>query len=127
MRTDFVRVTWKPPLRPNGAIVSYEVQHKVKDSKDDFAVVAQPRSGPDVRSADVSGLIGNRYYIFRVYAKTRLGRGIPAEELVFTSPNRRKWNFINAGILIGLVWVKYCTVQVESRTLMSVCHPFVNS
>lgn len=89
VRTDYVQVTWQPPLRPNGAIVSYEVQHKVKDTSDDFAVVVQPRAGPQFRSADVTGLIGNRYYVFRIYAKTRLGRGIPAEELVYTSPNRR--------------------------------------
>ena len=93
VRTDFVRVTWLPPLRPNGAIVSYEIQHKVKDSTDDFAVVNQPRTGPQIRSADVTGLIGNRYYVFRIYAKTRLGRGIPAEELVYTSADRRKYHF----------------------------------
>ena len=90
VRTDFVRVTWEPPLRPNGAIVSYEVQHKVKDTSDDFVVAHQPTRGPEIRSADVNGLIGNRYYVFRIYAKTRLGRGIPAEELVYTSANRRK-------------------------------------
>ncbi|XP_065066493.1 protein sidekick-2-like isoform X2 [Rhopilema esculentum] len=89
VRTDFVQVTWLPPLRPNGAIVSYEVQHKLKDTTGDYNIVYQPRVGPNILSADVNGLIGNRYYVFRVYAKTRLGRGNPAEEIVFTTPNRQ--------------------------------------
>ena len=106
VRTDFVRVTWLPPLRPNGAIVSYEVRHKVQGTSDDFAVVNQPRNGPDIRSADVDGLIGNRYYVFRVYAKTRLGRGVPAEELVFTSPNRRECQSDSKCIRVAFILIR---------------------
>ena len=90
VRTDFVRVTWKLPLRPNGAIIGYMVQYKLKDTTDQFYTVPLPVA-PSVRSADVIGLIGNRYYIFRVTAKTGRGSGEPAEEIVLTTENRREW------------------------------------
>eukprot|EP00794_Sanderia_malayensis_P008937 gene8937-9890_t len=88
VRVDFVKVTWQPPFHPNGAIQRYEVAYKLKGTSDAWQDVVQPRYGPDVLTADVSGLAGNRHYLFRVYARTSLGRGTPAEETVITTTNR---------------------------------------
>ncbi len=91
VRVDFVKITWQPPLHPNGAIQRYEVAYKLKGTTDNWVDVIQPRYGPDILYADVHGLAGNRYYLFRVYARTGLGRGTPAEETVITTPNRREF------------------------------------
>ena len=93
MRLDFVTVKWLPPLHPNGAIERYEVAYKFQGTSDNWKDVIQPRYGPNVLTADVQGLAGNRYYLFRVYARTKKGRGTPAEEIVKTTPNRRKKYF----------------------------------
>ena len=93
VRVDFLSITWLPPLYPNGAILSYEVSYKLKDTTNNWIVVQQPRVGPDVLTADVQGLAGDRYYLFRVASRTRLGKGDAAVEIVKTTPNRRGYSY----------------------------------
>ncbi|KAL8567567.1 hypothetical protein ACOMHN_054381 [Nucella lapillus] len=81
-----VTVVWSAPSEPNGILTAYKVSYR---KRDDSAAQSESELGPNVYEyAVVDALQREKYYIFTVTAKTRLGWGESASVPVLTMLDR---------------------------------------
>ncbi|XP_052901229.1 protein sidekick isoform X2 [Anopheles moucheti] len=80
------RIIWDVPEEPNGEILAYRVTYLLNGSQNLNFTQEFP---PSDRTFRATQLLAERYYLFSVTAKTRLGWGKTAAALVYTTNNRQ--------------------------------------
>ncbi|XP_043206047.1 protein sidekick-like, partial [Amphibalanus amphitrite] len=83
----FARVIWDEPAEPNGLLLGYKVTYHPADSTDINITHELP---PESRTYTAAGLQPERSYQFSVSARSRLGWGLVAKALVYTTSNRER-------------------------------------
>ena len=91
------KVVWEPPTQPNGILTGFLVLYKEKNGNIQGNSSELPVAQ---REYTVATLQREKYYTFKVKAKTRLGWGQPKEVLVYTIINRSKCRYISNFSLI---------------------------
>ncbi|OWA50313.1 Protein sidekick [Hypsibius exemplaris] len=83
-----VRITWEPPLRPNGVILGYRISYKEDGTVDDLGSVFLPANA---RSFLAAGVFAERSrYYFTLSANTSVGWGGSLEMPVKVVGNRER-------------------------------------
>ncbi|XP_047144342.1 protein sidekick-1 isoform X1 [Hydra vulgaris] len=83
----YAQLTWEEPLRPNGVIIAYEVRYCQTADENKWITYQRDKELPP-RTAQISGLVYNSYYIFEIKARTAVGWGEPAIEKVLITSER---------------------------------------
>ncbi|KAK0160324.1 hypothetical protein PV328_007750 [Microctonus aethiopoides] len=81
------RIIWDTPEDPNGEILAYKVTYYLNSSQE--RQYSQEKKASD-RTFTANGLESEKYYMFSVTAKTRLGWGKTAFAMVLTTNNRER-------------------------------------
>ncbi|XP_034937975.1 protein sidekick isoform X2 [Chelonus insularis] len=81
------RIIWDTPEDPNGEILAYKVMYHLNSSQERQYSKEEEASA---RTFTATGLEPEKYYMFSVTARTKLGWGKTAFALVLTTNNREK-------------------------------------
>uniref|UniRef100_A0A673LNL3 Immunoglobulin superfamily DCC subclass member 4-like n=1 Tax=Sinocyclocheilus rhinocerous TaxID=307959 RepID=A0A673LNL3_9TELE len=110
-----VLVSWRPPLEPNGVILTYWILYTGNMSHPDHLWINLTHDG-SVTSAEVQGLMSGTRYYFKMGACTEVGVGpySPVKD-VYTPPKKY-------GVY---VYVKVFTLFVECMVFLRVCTRFI--
>ncbi|XP_053348207.1 immunoglobulin superfamily DCC subclass member 4 isoform X2 [Clarias gariepinus] len=108
-----VLVSWRPPLEPNGIIISYQMLYSGNLSQPDYLWTNQSHNG-SVSSTEVLGLLSGTRYYFKMGACTEVGVGpfSPIKD-VHTPPMKHELDIravtgIIAGVCLGLLCILVC-------------------
>ncbi|XP_054626764.1 immunoglobulin superfamily DCC subclass member 4 isoform X1 [Dunckerocampus dactyliophorus] len=108
-----VLVSWRPPLEPNGVIVSYRILYSGNFSlpEDLWKNLSQEGS---ITSVVVRGLSSDSHYFFRLVASTEVGPGpYSLAKDVHTPPHQYELDIhavtgIIVGVCLGLICILLC-------------------
>ena len=88
------KVVWAPPEEKNGIITGYKVAYREKAVPPSQAIV-DSRLDSSKRDYSVLNLQKQRYYVFSLTARTKLGWGATVDVEVRTEVNRSEWPIIS--------------------------------
>ncbi|KAM7406384.1 hypothetical protein PAMP_000763 [Pampus punctatissimus] len=108
-----VLVSWRPPLEPNGIIVSYRILYSGNLSQPDYLWKNLSQDG-SITSVEVQGLSSDNHYFFKLGASTEVGPGpySPVKD-VHTPPQQYELDIhavtgIIVGVCLGLICILLC-------------------
>ncbi|KAI2662645.1 Immunoglobulin superfamily DCC subclass member 4 [Labeo rohita] len=108
-----VLVSWRPPLEPNGVILTYWILYTGNISHPDHLWINLTHDG-SVTNAEVLGLMSGTRYYFKMGACTELGVGpySPVKD-VYTPPKKYELDIhavtgIIVGVCLGLLCILLC-------------------
>uniref|UniRef100_A0A9J8ABZ4 Immunoglobulin superfamily DCC subclass member 4 n=1 Tax=Cyprinus carpio carpio TaxID=630221 RepID=A0A9J8ABZ4_CYPCA len=108
-----VLVIWRPPLEPNGVILTYWILYTGNISHPDHLWINLTHDG-SVNSAEVQGLMSGTHYYFKMGACTEIGVGpySPVKD-VYTPPKKYELDIhavtgIIVGVCLGLLCILLC-------------------
>ncbi|XP_030622789.1 immunoglobulin superfamily DCC subclass member 4 [Chanos chanos] len=108
-----VLVSWRPPLEPNGIIVSYRMLYSGNISQPDHLWTNLSHDG-SITSVEVQGLMSETRYFFKMGACTEVGLGpfSPIKD-VHTPPKKYELDVhavtgIIVGVCLGLLCILLC-------------------
>ncbi|XP_051756905.1 immunoglobulin superfamily DCC subclass member 4 isoform X2 [Ctenopharyngodon idella] len=108
-----VLVSWRPPLEPNGVILTYWILYTGNISHPDHLWINLTHDG-SVRNAEVQGLMSGTRYYFKMGACTEMGVGpySPVKD-VYTPPKKYELDIhavtgIIVGVCLGLLCILFC-------------------
>ncbi|XP_054588596.1 immunoglobulin superfamily DCC subclass member 4 isoform X1 [Nothobranchius furzeri] len=108
-----VLVSWRPPLEPNGIIVSYRILYSIKLSEPEHLWKNLSEDG-GVRSVAVRGLSSGTRYFFKLGASTEVGPGpfSPVKDVQTPLPKYeldiQAVTGIIFGVCLGLICILLC-------------------
>ncbi|KAM4744305.1 immunoglobulin superfamily DCC subclass member 4 isoform 2-T2 [Anableps anableps] len=116
-----VLVSWRPPLEPNGIIISYRILYTVNLSEPEHQWRNLSEDG-GVVSTEVHGLSGGTRYFFKVGASTKVGPGpfSPVVDVQTPLPMYELDIHAVTGIIVGVCLGLICI-------LLCMCFNFRNS
>ncbi|KAM4596581.1 immunoglobulin superfamily DCC subclass member 4 [Fundulus diaphanus] len=116
-----VLVSWRPPLEPNGLVISYRILYTVNLSEPEHQWRNLSEDG-GIFSAEVHGLSGGTQYFFKVGASTKVGPGPFSAVMDVWTPLLTYELDIHAvtGIIVGVCLGLICI-------LLCMCFSFQNS
>ncbi|KAM3876639.1 immunoglobulin superfamily DCC subclass member 4 [Diretmus argenteus] len=108
-----VLVSWRPPLEPNGIIVSYRILYSGNVSQPEHLWTNLSQDGI-ITSVEVQGLSSGTRYFFKMGASTEVGQGpySPVKD-VHTPPQKYELDIhavtgIIVGVCMGLLCILFC-------------------
>nr|XP_002662886.2 immunoglobulin superfamily DCC subclass member 4 [Danio rerio] len=108
-----VLVSWRPPLEPNGVVLTYWILYTPNISHPDYQWTNLTHDGY-VTSAEVPGLMSGTRYYFKMGACTEVGVGpySPVKD-VYTPPKKYELDIhavtgIIVGVCLGLLCILLC-------------------
>ncbi|XP_029986812.1 immunoglobulin superfamily DCC subclass member 4 [Sphaeramia orbicularis] len=108
-----VLVSWRPPLEPNGIIISYKILYSSNISQPDHLWNNLSQDG-SITSVEVQGLSSGTHYFFKLGASTEVGSGpyslvkdvhIPTQKSELDIPTVTG---IIVGVCLGLICILLC-------------------
>ncbi|CAB1339530.1 unnamed protein product, partial [Coregonus sp. 'balchen'] len=108
-----VLVNWRPPVEPNGVIISYRIIYTINLSQPEHLWNNLSQDGT-IMSAEVTGLSSGSQYFFKMGASTEVGVGpySPVKD-VHTPPKKYELDIhavtgIIVGVCLGLLSILLC-------------------
>ncbi|XP_056135262.1 immunoglobulin superfamily DCC subclass member 4 [Lampris incognitus] len=108
-----VLVSWRPPLEPNGIIISYRILYSGNLSQPDQLWASLSQDGT-ITSTEIQGLASGTRYFFKMGASTEVGQGpySPIKD-VHTPPQKYELDIhavtgIIVGVCLGLLCILLC-------------------
>ncbi|XP_050933110.1 immunoglobulin superfamily DCC subclass member 4 isoform X2 [Lates calcarifer] len=108
-----VLVSWRPPLEPNGIIISYMILYSGNLSQPEHLWKNLSQDG-SITSVEVQGLSSGTHYFFKLGASTEVGPGpySPVKD-VHTPPQKYELDIhavtgIIVGVCLGLICILLC-------------------
>uniref|UniRef100_A0A3B3U922 Immunoglobulin superfamily DCC subclass member 4 n=1 Tax=Poecilia latipinna TaxID=48699 RepID=A0A3B3U922_9TELE len=121
LNSSSVLVSWRPPLEPNGIIVSYRILYTVNlsEPEDEWRNLSEDGG---IFSVEVRGLSGGTRYFFKVGASTKVGSGpfSPVVDIQTPLPTYELDIHAVTGIIVGVCLGLICI-------LLCMCFSFRNS
>ncbi|XP_017159621.1 immunoglobulin superfamily DCC subclass member 4 isoform X3 [Poecilia reticulata] len=121
LNSSSVLVSWRPPLEPNGIIVSYRILYTVNlsEPEDEWRNLSEDGG---IFSMEVHGLSGGTLYFFKVGASTKVGSGpfSPVMDVQTPLPTYELDIHAVTGIIVGVCLGLICI-------LLCMCFSFRNS
>ncbi|XP_043953757.1 immunoglobulin superfamily DCC subclass member 4 isoform X1 [Gambusia affinis] len=121
LNSSSVLVSWRPPLEPNGIIVSYKILYTVNlsEPEDEWRNLSE---GGGIFSVEVHGLSGGTRYFLKVGASTKVGSGpfSPVMDVQTPLPTYELDVHAVTGIIVGVCLGLICI-------LLCMCFSFRNS
>ncbi|XP_017279135.1 immunoglobulin superfamily DCC subclass member 4 [Kryptolebias marmoratus] len=116
-----VLVSWRPPLEPNGIIISYRILYSVNLSEPEHMWKNLSEDGV-MTSVEVHGLTGGTRYFFKLGASTEVGAGpfSPVKDVETPLPKYELDIHAVTGIIVGVCLGLICI-------LLCMCFSFRNS
>ncbi|XP_027871242.1 immunoglobulin superfamily DCC subclass member 4 isoform X1 [Xiphophorus couchianus] len=113
LNSSSVLVSWRPPLEPNGIIVSYKILYTVNlsEPEDEWRNLSE---GGGIFSVEVHGLSGGTRYFLKVGASTKVGSGPFSPVMEVQTPLSTYELDIHAvtgiivGVCLGLICILLC-------------------
>ncbi|XP_031666147.1 immunoglobulin superfamily DCC subclass member 4 [Oncorhynchus kisutch] len=108
-----VLVNWRPPVEPNGIVISYRILYTINLSQPEHLWNNLSQDGT-IMSAEVTGLSSGTHYFFKMRASTEVGVGpySPVKD-VRTPPRKYELDIhavtgIIVGVCLGLLSILLC-------------------
>ncbi|XP_041836222.1 immunoglobulin superfamily DCC subclass member 4 isoform X2 [Melanotaenia boesemani] len=108
-----VLVSWRPPLEPNGIIISYRILYSVNTSEPEQMWKNLSQDG-GITSVEIHGLCSGTRYFFKLGASTEVGAG-PYSSIKDVQTPFPKYELdiyavtgIIAGVCLGLICILLC-------------------
>lgn len=116
-----VLVSWRPPLEPNGIIISYKILYSGNLSQPEHMWEILSQDGT-ITSLEVQGLSGGTHYFFKLSAATEMGPGpySPIKDIHTPFPKYELDIHAVTGIIVGVCLGLICI-------LLCMCFSFRNS
>uniref|UniRef100_A0A8C6UVF0 Immunoglobulin superfamily, DCC subclass, member 4 n=1 Tax=Neogobius melanostomus TaxID=47308 RepID=A0A8C6UVF0_9GOBI len=111
-----VLVSWRPPLQPNGIIISYTILYTINMSQSEHLWSNLSQDGT-IASVEIRGLSSGIQYFFKLGASTEMGPG-PYSQVKLDIPTVTG---IIVGVCLGLICILLCMCfsfrNIKSREL----------
>ncbi|XP_064833454.1 immunoglobulin superfamily DCC subclass member 4 isoform X2 [Oncorhynchus masou masou] len=108
-----VLVNWRPPVEPNGIVISYRILYTINLSQPEHLWNNLSQDGT-IMSAEVTGLSSGTQYFFKMRASTEVGVGPYSPVKDVRTPSRKYELDIHAvtgiivGVCLGLLSILLC-------------------
>ncbi|CAL1604246.1 unnamed protein product [Knipowitschia caucasica] len=125
--TSSVLVSWRPPLEPNGIIVSYTILYSINMSQPEYTWNSVSQDGTTT-SVAIRGLTSGTQYFFKLGASTEMGpgpyspvKGLNVPYSILPELDIATVTGIIVGVCLGLICILLCICfsfrNIKSREL----------